>query len=112
MALSDELDKLDGLRQRGVLSDEEFARAKARLLDALPGAGTGASLGTGATAAQALNGLRRSLADRWIGGVCAGMARATGVEAWAWRLGFVALSLWGGAGVLIYALLWLFVPSE
>ncbi len=40
MALSDELDKLQDLHQRGALTDAEFARAKARLLDesAAPGA--------------------------------------------------------------------------
>ena len=31
MALSDELTKLQDLHQRGVLTDEEYSRAKARL---------------------------------------------------------------------------------
>lgn len=104
MPLSDELEKLDGLRQRGVLSDDEFARAKARLLEAPPGPAAAGLL--------AVNGLRRSRTDRWLGGVCGGMGRATGVDAWAWRLGFTVLALWGGAGLLIYVLMWLFVPSE
>ncbi|MGE5731074.1 MAG: SHOCT domain-containing protein, partial [Gemmatimonas sp.] len=33
MALSDELAKLQALHQRGALTDDEFSRAKARLLD-------------------------------------------------------------------------------
>jgi uncharacterized Tic20 family protein len=33
MALADELHKLDELRQRGALTDDEYAKAKARLLD-------------------------------------------------------------------------------
>ena len=34
MTLSDDLNKLDELRARGALTDEEFARAKERLLNA------------------------------------------------------------------------------
>jgi phage shock protein C len=34
MTLSDDLHKLDELRARGALTDEEFARAKERLLNA------------------------------------------------------------------------------
>lgn len=116
MAMSDELAKLDELRQRGVLTDEEFGRAKARLFDGGPaGAPPGASAGTppGPMPALAgLNALRRSAADRWIGGVCGGMARFTGVESWVWRLLLVVLALFGGTGVLLYVLLWIFVPSE
>lgn len=104
MLLSDELERLDGLRQRGVLSDDEFARAKARLLDAPPG--------PAAPGLLAVNGLRRSSSDRWFGGVCGGMGRATGMDAWARRAVFTLLALWGGAGLLIYVLMWLFVPSE
>jgi hypothetical protein len=36
MSLADELEKLDQLRRNGSLSDDEFARAKARLLDDPP----------------------------------------------------------------------------
>ena len=57
-----------------------------------------------------MNGLLRSRADRWIGGVCGGLARATGVASWVWRIVFTALALCGGSGVLIYVLLWIFVP--
>jgi len=104
MSHSDELAKLADLHQRGALSDEEFARAKARVLD-------------GGVAAQppgmaAVNNLRRSRSDRWLGGVCGGIAAITGVAAWVWRLLFTVLALFAGGGVLLYLLLWIFVPEE
>ena len=102
--LAEQIERLDELRRRGALSDEEFARAKTRLLD-------GAAV-TPAPPLAALNALRRSRADRWIGGVCGGLARATGVESWIWRLIFAVLLLFGGTGLLIYLLLWIFVPVE
>ena len=107
MALSDELAKLQELRQSGALSDEEFARAKTRLLD-----GQAASPSQPPPALTAFNALRRSRTDRWIGGVCGGIARVTSVESWVWRLLFALLLLFGGAGALAYLLLWVFVPNE
>lgn len=107
MALADELQHLDELRQRGVLSDEEFQRAKARVLQ-----GEAAPPGTSLPAFQAINRLRRSRSDRWVGGVCGGLASATGLQAWAWRCMFALLLLIGGSGVLFYLLLWIFVPDE
>ena len=101
MSLADELAKLDELRQRGAISDDEFARAKARLIG-----------GSEIPAVDAVNRLRRSRDDRWIGGVCGGIAKASGVEAWVWRLVTFALALFGGTGVLLYILLWIFVPEE
>ncbi len=59
-----------------------------------------------------MNRLRRSATDRWIGGVCGGIARATGVESWIWRLVFAVLLIFGGTGLLVYLLLWIFVPAE
>lgn len=46
-----------------------------------------------------------------IGGVCGGLAEYTGIDALLWRVGFVALALFGGSGVLVYLLLWLLVPA-
>jgi phage shock protein PspC (stress-responsive transcriptional regulator) len=105
MGLADELTRLEELHARGALSADEFARAKARLLDGVP-------VPSDIPAVDAFNRLRRSRADRWIGGVCGGVAAATGVESWIWRLILVALALFGGTGVLLYVLLWIFVPSE
>ena len=107
MSIADELSKLDELRQRGTLSDAEFARAKERLLDtATPPPPVPPPV------LDAVNRLRRSTGDRWIGGVCGGLARATGLESWVWRLIFAVLILFGGAGIVIYLLLWIFVPAE
>ena len=56
--------------------------------------------------------LYRSQTEKMIGGVCGGLSRATGVESWVWRLIFTVLLLFGGTGLLLYVLLWIFVPSE
>jgi phage shock protein C len=106
MSLADELGKLESLRERGVLTQAEFDQAKRRLLD---GTATHAVQGD---AVAAVNRFRRSRTDKWIGGVCGGLAAITGVEAWAWRLILTLLFLFGGAGGLLYILLWIFVPLE
>ena len=109
MTISDELAKLQDLHQRGALSDEEFARAKARVLEGAPAAINPVQPNA---ALAAINALRRSRADRWIAGVCGGIAHASAVDSWVWRLLFAALLLCGGAGIVIYILLWIFVPSD
>ena len=105
MSIADEIAKLDELRTRGVLSAEEFERAKARLLD-------GGHAPPVPPSVDAINNLRRSATDSWIGGVCGGLGRATGIESWIWRLIFAVLLLFGGTGLLIYILLWIFVPLQ
>ena len=106
MSLADELAKLEQLHASGALSDDEFARAKARLLDARP------TPPPPPPAVQAVNALRRNRTDKWLGGVCGGLAIATGVDSWIWRLLFALLALAGGTGVVLYILLWIFVPPE
>ena len=54
--------------------------------------------------------LRRSSTDTMAGGVCGGLAQYSGIDAVLWRVGFVALTLAGGAGVILYLLLWVLVP--
>ena len=105
MSLSDELSKLSELRQSGTLTEDEFGRAKARLLNAQEPYVTPPTT-------YPVNTFRRSRNDRWIAGVCGGIARATGLESWVWRLFFTVLLLCGGAGILVYVLLAIFVPSE
>jgi phage shock protein PspC (stress-responsive transcriptional regulator) len=46
-----------------------------------------------------------------IGGVGGGLAEYSGIDALLWRVGFVALALAGGTGVLVYLLLWLLMPA-
>jgi phage shock protein C len=105
MTLGDELSKLAELRSSGNLTEEEFMRAKERLLNSEQARSSDPVV-------SAVNSFRRSRTDRWFGGVCGGMARSTGMEAWVWRLIFTALFICAGAGLLLYLLLWLFVPSE
>jgi phage shock protein PspC (stress-responsive transcriptional regulator) len=105
MGLADELNKLAQLRANGGLTEEEFKNAKERLLN--PGEAR-----TPDPLASAVNTFRRSRTDRWFGGVCGGIAKSTGMEAWVWRLLFAVLFICAGAGLLLYLLLWVFVPSE
>ena len=105
MALADELSKLAELRANGGLTEEEFKRAKERLLN-------NGQTASGDPLASAVNKFRRSRTDRWFGGVCGGMARSTGMESWLWRLLFTVLFICAGVGLLVYVLLWIFVPSE
>lgn len=104
MNLSEELGRLGALHERGVLSSEEFARAKARVLGAAPD--------VSAPALVAINALRRNRDDRWLGGVCGGIARVTGVDSWIWRLMFALLALCAGTGVLVYLLMWMLIPAD
>jgi phage shock protein C len=55
--------------------------------------------------------LRRSGTDRMLGGVCGGLAEYSGIDAVLWRVGAVGLTLTGGAGVVVYLLLWVLLPS-
>ena len=105
MSLSDELSKLAELRASGTLTEPEFTRAKERLLNA-------ERAPEPEPLTVAVNSFRRSRNDRWIGGVCGGIGRATAVESWVWRLLFAVMFLCAGAGLLVYLLLWIFVPSD
>lgn len=102
MSIADDLTRLEQLRDRGSLSSDEFQRAKNKLLSAA---------GPGEPVLQAINGFRRSASDRWFGGVCGGLAAATGMQAWLWRLVFLLL-MCTGVGLLAYLALWILVPLE
>ncbi|MDR1852467.1 MAG: PspC domain-containing protein [Propionibacteriaceae bacterium] len=58
------------------------------------------------------NELVRSSSDRFIGGVCGGLAQAFGIESWIVRVIFVALALFGFSGVGIYVIVWLILPRD
>ena len=49
--------------------------------------------------------------DSKIAGVCGGFGRRYGVDPVLFRIAFVIAALWGGAGVFLYALLWLLLRS-
>ena len=110
MNMSDEIKRLHELHQAGALSDSEFTRAKEKVL-----AGASVNLNkpvTDGSFAAEVGSLRRSRLDRWIGGVCGGLAVASGIDAWVWRLVFTLFTVTFGFGLVIYLLLWIFVPEE
>lgn len=110
MNLADELQKLQSLREQGTLSEEEFTQAKKRVLEAESGATKTESAGE--RSPSVLHQLHRSLDDRWVAGVSGGLAKLTNIPTWAWRILFVLTGLLHGLGVLMYILLWIFVPLE
>ena len=115
MNIADEIKRLHELHQAGALTDAEFAQAKEKLL---------ASLNTNAAQSQTqasvngenpfahLNQLRRSKTDQWLGGVCGGLGKFTGMETWIWRLMFFLFVACFGFGVIAYLLAWVFIPEE
>ncbi|MDQ2988736.1 MAG: PspC domain-containing protein [Pseudomonadota bacterium] len=107
MSVSDEIKRLHELHQAGALSDAEFAQAKAKAL----GGQVNLEKQAGDFASE-IGALRRSRTDRWLGGVCGGLAKASGMESWIWRLVFALFTFTFGFGLLIYVLLWIFVPEE
>jgi phage shock protein PspC (stress-responsive transcriptional regulator) len=65
------------------------------------------TLGNGAT-----KRLERSRSDRKLAGVCGGLARYFDIHPAVYRVGFVVLTLLGGAGLLIYLTAALVMPQE
>ncbi len=110
MLVSEEIKRLHELHQAGALTDAEFAQAKAKLLN---GVGLGSLAGgAGPDLVQRFSRLRRARGDRWLGGVCGGLGQLSGTASWMWRLAFALFSLSFGLGLVIYILLWIFVPEE
>jgi phage shock protein PspC (stress-responsive transcriptional regulator) len=56
--------------------------------------------------------LRRSTTDRYIAGVAGGLGRHFDIDPTVVRVVLAVLAFFGGAGVLIYAAVWLFVPED
>ena len=109
MNIADEIQRLHDLHQSGALTDAEFVQAKATLL------GSQTSKEPDQTLDQTVNQLnkfRRSKNDQWLGGICGGLGKFTGLESWVWRLLFVLFTFYFGFGLLAYVLAWIFVPEE
>jgi phage shock protein PspC (stress-responsive transcriptional regulator) len=54
----------------------------------------------------------RKVKDRgWLGGVCAGIGYWLGIPTWLVRVVWAFLGLVYGLGVLLYVLLWIFMPK-
>src|SRR5947199_4144013 len=56
--------------------------------------------------------LERSRSDRMVAGVCGGLARYFDIHPAFFRVGFVVLTLLGGAGIVIYLAAMLVMPDE
>ncbi len=109
MDLADQLQKLQALREQGALTEEEFTLAKKRLIEAIGGESPRRDA---PAAGSSLHQLKRSWRDKWIGGVCGGIAELSGVPSWAWRIFFVLTVLLNGLGIVLYLLLWIFLPLQ
>ncbi len=60
------------------------------------------------------NPLRRSSSDRWVAGVCGGLARWLGWDPTVVRVAYVLLSIRSAAfpGLLVYIALWIVMPKD
>lgn len=52
----------------------------------------------------------RARRGKRVAGVCAGLAREFGISATPIRLTFILLTLMGGPGLILYAILWVIMP--
>ncbi len=59
-----------------------------------------------------VNRLRRSRSDRYIAGVAGGLGRHFDIDPTIVRVLLAVLTFFGGAGVLVYGVVWLFVPED
>ena len=112
MSMSDEIEKLHRLHGQGALTDEEFTLAKKRLIDGIESRAQPSKPQADPRRNNALNEFKLSNQDRWIAGVCGGLADLTQIPVWSWRILFVLTGLLHGLGVLMYILLWIFVPRR
>ncbi|MEI8084350.1 MAG: PspC domain-containing protein, partial [Actinomycetes bacterium] len=55
---------------------------------------------------------RRSRDDRVVAGVCAGTARTLGIDPVVIRVLVVVFTLFGGVGIVLYLVGWLFIPED
>jgi phage shock protein C len=56
--------------------------------------------------------LYRSEKDRMLGGVCGGLGEYFDIDPTIVRLLFVLVTLFGGASIFIYIILWIIIPSK
>ena len=59
-----------------------------------------------------MSSLTRPRDDRWIAGVCSGLARRFGLSANVMRLIFVLSCLLPGPQFVVYIVLWVLMPDE
>jgi phage shock protein C len=56
--------------------------------------------------------LYRTREGRVVAGVCSGIAGHFGIDPTLVRLAFALLTIFGGAGVLVYLVAWIVIPEE
>jgi phage shock protein C len=56
--------------------------------------------------------LQRSRTEKMIGGVCGGLAEYFSVDPTIVRILWVLITLLGGAGIILYVILWVIMPLE
>jgi phage shock protein PspC (stress-responsive transcriptional regulator) len=56
--------------------------------------------------------LTRPRNDRWIAGVCSGVARYFGLDPTLIRVLWVLFVCLGGSGILAYVICWIVMPNE
>jgi phage shock protein C len=114
MNIADELQKLEALRSSGVINDQEFAQAKALVLQGMSSASSIGSPNISSIPGEAnpLQRFARSSRDKWLGGVCGGLGAHTEIPSWVWRVIFCLMLLSFGFGLVPYILLWIFVPLD
>ena len=56
--------------------------------------------------------LRRSTGDRVVAGVCAGIGAYLDIDPVVVRIALVLFTLFGGAGLLVYLVFWVFMPLD
>lgn len=56
--------------------------------------------------------LYRSETNKVLGGVCGGLGNYFNIDPTIIRIVFIAITLLGGSGVLVYIILWLVIPSQ
>ncbi len=56
--------------------------------------------------------LRRPIEGRIVAGVAAGLGNRFSINPWWFRIGLIVLALFGGLGLVLYAVGWLLIPEE
>lgn len=56
--------------------------------------------------------LVRNTNDKWLGGVCSGVAHYFNIDPNIVRVVFAGATLFGGASVVVYLLLWIIMPTQ
>ena len=57
-------------------------------------------------------GIRRRTHNKWIAGVCSGLADRLGIDPVIVRVALVILTMLGGAGIAIYLVAWALLPND